>query len=116
MATWRKALVFVLVLLIGVFPVFARMNAGWDVTTVTNQQVSVPLPSGNEMQDDELIQAEGEGVVLVAFLAFCFGAAFGAWFQQYEDEDYGVDWDDAPAIVATGMLTMVGVILGIYAY
>ena len=114
MATWRKALVVGLVVLVGAFPVFARVDVGLQAAAPAVQQTSVPLPRANEMGDDELLQAEGE--FWIAFvIAFCFGASLAAWHEYYEDEDRGVDWDDAPAIVAGGVAMAGGYLIGYYA-
>jgi len=66
------------------------------------------------MGDDELFQTEGE--FWIAFIiAFCFGASLAAWHEYYEDEDRGVDWDDAPAIVLGGVSMAGGYLIGYYA-
>jgi len=89
------------------------VEAGVQVATPEVQQTSVPLPQGDEMSDDELLQAEGE--FWIAFvIAFCFGAALAAWHEYYEDEDRGVDWDDAPAIAAGGVAMAGGYLIGYY--
>jgi len=115
MAAWRRVLVVGLAVLVGAFPVLARVDAGLQVAATAVPQAEVPLPQGDEVEDDELLQAEGELFWLAAVFAFCFGAALGAWHEYYEDEDHGVDWDDAPAIVAGGAAMVGGYLIGHYA-
>lgn len=96
MAAWRKALVVGLVVLVGAVPVLARIEAGMHVIAPKAQQTSVPLPQGDEMGDDELLQAEGEffWFWIIAILAGGAMAVHENWF----DEEYGIDRSDMRAI------------------
>jgi len=103
MATWRKALVLGLAVVVGAVPVLARVDLGLQAAAPVVQQPSVPLPQGDEMGDDELLQAEGElGFIAAVIIAFCVGAGWAAYEEYYHDEDRGVDWDDAPRIAGAG--------------
>jgi len=102
MATWRKALVLGLAVVVGAVPVLARVDLGLQAAAPVVQQPSVPLPQGDEMGDDELLQAEGEfWWFIIAVLAGAAGAAAGGTiYEKWFDEDPGViDRDDRRAIV-----------------
>lgn len=60
MATWRKALVLGLAVLVGALPVLARVDAslGSDVTALSCEDCLL-LPVGEEI-DDELVHFDGE--------------------------------------------------------
>ena len=106
MATWRKALVAGLAVLVGAVPVFARVEAGMQVATPEVQQTSVPLPQGDELGDDELLQTEGE---FWWFLLFAMlGAGVRLVQEQWFDEDYGVDRDDRRRIARDALIAGVG--------
>ena len=57
---------------------------------------SVPLPEGDELSDEQLLQTEGELWWFV--MPFLFGAIAGAGsaaiYENWFDEDYGIDRDD----------------------
>lgn len=106
MATWRKALVAGLAVLVGAVPVFARVEAGMQVATPEVQQTSVPLPQGDELGDDGLLQTEGE---FWWFLLFAMlGAGVRLVQEQWFDEDYGVDRDDRRRIARDALIAGVG--------
>ena len=130
MAMWKKALVLVLAslvvalpvvtevtmarpLILGVFPTKQAAQQALGASPAASQS-SVVLPQGDEMSDDELLQTEGE-FWFAFIIAFCFGAAFATWHEYYGDEDRGVDWDDAPEIVAGGLSMAGGYLIGYYA-
>lgn len=100
MATWKKALVVILAALVGVVPVFARISEGSSVTQPFPSQKSIPLPQGDEMASNELLQVEGEiWWLLVAMLFGAIGGAGGgAIYENWFDEDYGIDADDRRSI------------------
>jgi len=77
MAAWRKALVVGLAVLVGTFPVLARVDAGLQVAATAVPQASVPLPQGDELGDKELIQSEGEVGPLVWVVGIIWGALTG---------------------------------------
>jgi len=58
MATWRKALVLGLAVVVGAVPVLAQVDLGLQAAVPEVQQPSVPLPQGDEMGGDEVLQAE----------------------------------------------------------
>jgi len=114
MVAWKKVFVVGFAVLVGAVPVLAQVDLGLQAAAPVVPQPSVPLPQGDEMRDDELLQTEGE--FWIAFIiAFCFGASLAAWHEYYEDEDRGVDWDDAPAIVLGGVSMAGGYLIGYYA-
>jgi len=100
MAAWRRVLVVGLGVLVGALPVFARVDAGLQGAATAVHQTSVPLPRGDEVGDDELLQAEGEIFILWFLLAAAAaGAAGGAVYEKWFDEDPGlIDGDDRRAI------------------
>jgi len=93
-------LVVGLAVLVGVVPVLARVDAGLQAAAAANQQTSVPLPQGDELGDDELLQADGElwWLIIAVLAGAAGGAAGGAIFENWFDEDYGIDTDDRRAI------------------
>ena len=97
MATWRKALVVGLAVLVGAVPTLARVDVGLQVTATAAQQAGVPLPHGDEMGNEELLQAEGEFWIAFA-IVLCgagIGAAMGAVHERWFDEDpHCIDRDD----------------------
>jgi len=95
-ATWREVLVVGLAVLVGAVPVLARVDAGLQVATAAVQQTSVPLPNGDEMGDDGLLQTEGEffWFWIIAILAGGATAVHDNWF----DEDHGISKSDLWAI------------------
>jgi len=70
------------------------VDAGLQATTAADQ--SVPLPQGDEVGDDELLQTEGEffWFWIIAILAGGATAVHENWF----DEEYGIDKSDMRAI------------------
>lgn len=111
MATWRKVLVVGLAVLVGAVPVLAKVEAGMQVAVPECQQTQVPLPSGDEMSDDELLQAEGELAPLLVLLGYVLagaaigagiGAGVGAIKAQWFDEEHGIDDDDLREDIAHG--------------
>ncbi len=113
--TLRKGLVFSLALMVAAFPVFSQLAPGMESQAAVGERTPVPLPEGNELSDEELLDAESEFFFIAAALAFSFGAALAAWNEQYNDEDYGVDWDDASTIVAGGVGGVGFLLIGGYA-
>jgi len=107
MAAWRRVLVVGLAVLVGALPVFARVDAGLQVAATAVPQAEVPLPQGDEVGDDELLQAEGElGLLLSLLISALIGAAAGATYgtieAQWFDEEPGIDVDDRHDDIAGG--------------
>jgi len=84
---------------------------------------SVPLPAGREMADEELLRVEGEVAFLLALLLVGAGAATGAAggamvYENWWDEDYGIDTDDwrtiGGAALGVFMATVSGGVVGHY--
>ena len=79
MATWRKALVLGLAVVVGAVPVLAQVDLGLQAAVPEVQQPSVPLPQGDEMGGDEVLRAEGEfWWFIIAVLAGAAGGAAGS--------------------------------------
>ena len=122
MARWKKALVLGLVVSVGAVPALARTEGGMPVATTEAQQTSVPLPQGDEIGDDELLQVEGEffWFWIIAILAGGATAVHENWF----DEEYGIDKSDIRAIFGvaacaggaahflSGQVQVIGAIIG----
>lgn len=79
MATWRKAVGLGLAVLLGMFPVFARVDTETHESADRikyNQDYQVLLPNGDVCTDEELISADGElAWYLVALLDAGIGGA-----------------------------------------
>ncbi|MGC9523685.1 MAG: hypothetical protein ACP5HG_17670 [Anaerolineae bacterium] len=106
MAVWRKALVGGLAVLVGAFPVLARVDPGLPTSATVAQQAKVVLPQGRELGDEELLQAEGEFWWFIAEVLF--GAAIGAGTAAIKengfDEEPGIDADDRREIAFGAMV------------
>lgn len=77
MAIGKKVLVVGLAVLVGMFPVLARVEAGLQVAAVITSQASAPLPQGDELGDKDLVQYEGEAGLLIVLL---MELLWGAWW------------------------------------
>jgi hypothetical protein len=111
-ARWIKVLVLFLAGLMVVFPTFTQVAVAQIVpaqeqeTPTLVKETSVPLPQGRELGDEELLQAEGE-----FFWFFAFAVVFGgarAVYENWFDEDYGIDKDDLKGIAGTALGAGVG--------
>ncbi|MCR4392516.1 MAG: hypothetical protein NUV94_07125 [Candidatus Acetothermia bacterium] len=86
MATWKKALAVALA-------AFAQVSVAEEVQSV--------LPNGEELGDEELLQAEGEfGWFLIGLI---LGGRAMAVYENWFDEDYGIDKDDLREIFRGGI-------------
>ena len=79
-----------------------RVAAGSD-PLLGGEPFSIPLPAGREMSDEELLDVEGQlfwvfGVLIVAAATGAGAAGGAAIYQNWFDEDYGIDGDDWRAI------------------
>lgn len=78
MVSCRKAVVLCLAVLVGGFPVIATVDYTWQIPS-SDLSPSIPLPMGNELGDNELLETEGEvaGVVIVVIGLLGWGALAG---------------------------------------
>ena len=101
MQATKKILPLVMVLVILSAPLLAASVLESSVPAAT-----VPLPLLPEASDEELLEAEGE------FWWFLVGLVIGggarAVYENWFDEDYGIDKDDGREIAGTALVSGVG--------
>ncbi len=89
----RVIIGLVIVLLVGVSVLPGTAAPGTEAATAG---AGVPLPVGDELSDEQLLAVEGELWWFV--MPFLFGAVAGAGsaaiYENWFDEDYGIDRDD----------------------
>jgi hypothetical protein len=96
MVAWRKALLVGLMALVATAPVLATTG---PTPLTLGGQASVPVPKGRLVTDEELL-AEGEfWWFLIGMIAFGGGRAV---YENWFDEDYGIDKDDLKEIAISG--------------
>ena len=104
-------LVIVVLVGVGVFPGTAAASLG-----AAPPGSAVPLSEGDELTDEQLLQAEGElwWFVLPVLLSAAAGAATSAIYENWFDEDYGIDRDDRRQIGAEALRGALNGIAGAY--
>jgi len=108
MAAWKKAVVVALVALVGFVPAFTQLGYAQTLPE------AVPvLPSGEELPNEELLEVKGESPVLVVLAIGAAAAGCAAVYEAFFDEDYGLDWDDARAIILHTVEAMLITTLGL---
>ena len=68
-------------------------------SSLADTPIRIPLPHGRELGDTELLEVEGELAFLLAFAIYAIagavtGAGATAVYENWFDEDYGIDADD----------------------
>lgn len=91
MSAFRRGILVVLVGLLVTTPTLA----------ISADDFVVPLPVGRELSGEELAEATGEFVWILAFMVFAAGGR--AVYENWFDEDYGIDKDDGMEIAGTGL-------------
>jgi hypothetical protein len=116
----RLLVVVPLVLCLCTVPLQASTDSG---SSLAGSPIRVPLPQGRELGDAELLAVEGEIAFLLALLLIGAGAATGAAggamvYENWWDEDYGIDSDDwrtiGGAALGVFMATVSGGVVGHY--
>jgi len=84
-------LVIVVLVGVGVFPGTAAASLG-----AAPPGSAVPLPEGDELTDEQLLEAEGElwWFIVGALLSAAAHAGGAAIHENWFDEEYGIDRDD----------------------
>ncbi len=93
----------VIVLLVGVSVLPGTTATDLEAATAG---AGVPLPVGDELSDEQLLEAEGElwwFVIGALALGAAGGAAGAAIYENWFDEDYGIDRDDRRQIGAEAL-------------
>ncbi|MBN1859136.1 hypothetical protein JW848_08030 [Candidatus Bipolaricaulota bacterium] len=101
MKSGRSQIALGLVLLIVVTIVLPAMGQAMDA-----EHVVAALPEGREMTDEELLATEGEFWWFV--VAMVLGGGARAVYENWFDEDYGIDRDDGREIAGTALACGVG--------
>jgi len=98
----------VIVLLVGVSVLPGTTTTDLEAATAG---VGVPLPVGDELSDEQLLEAEGElwWFVIGALLGAAGQAAHQTIVENWFDEEYGIDRDDRRNI---GLAAMGGAMTG----
>jgi hypothetical protein len=91
-----KPVVVCFLLVLCIVPVHAIAESAVEVNET---QVAVTLPHGGELEDAELLSVEGEivfllGLAIVTLAGAVAGGGVAAVYENWFDEDYGIDRDD----------------------
>lgn len=96
MLSFGKALAIGLAVLVAGFPVLA----GLELETGASPEAStLPVPQGKELNDTELLQAQGEFWWFL--IGFVFAGGGRAVYENWFDEDYGIDRDDLKGVMGS---------------
>jgi hypothetical protein len=98
----RKVLVIGVAVLVAAVPVLAGLEL--EVGTLSGEG-ALPTPQGRTLSDEELLETSGELWWLV-FLIFAGGGR--AVYENWFDEDYGIDRDDLEDIAGTALAGAIG--------
>jgi len=102
-AAVRAIVGLVIVMLVGVSVLPITLTANAEATTAGTCS---PLPVGDELSDEELLAAQGELWWFV--IAMVLGGGARAVYENWFDEDYGIDRDDGREIAGTALVCGVG--------
>lgn len=81
-AVWKKVVVLVGAIVIGGSPLFTRLSLAREALV---EPAFLTLPQGREVDEKELMETEGEKIVVIVLIAFAVGAGLGAVYEYLCD-------------------------------